>query len=519
MSTAHLVGRFVADRARAASSAVAIDGGGVPVTYGELHERSAALAARLRAAGYGVGDRVASLTRNSADHVVVFFACARAGLLLVPLSWRLATAELTARLRHADVALLLAEDEFHGDANAAVAALPSPPPVVSLGQDGVERDVPARAAGPAPEGEPHDELPLLMLFTSGTGAGPKAALLTHSNCFWASLAASRTLPITREDVVLSVMPQFHVGGWTIQALLAWWVGATVVLERSFSPGRVLELIAGKRVTTMMGVPSHYQRLAQHPAFAAADLSSLRYAVVGGAPMPPAALRAWHDRGVNLAQGYGLTEASPNVLCLEPEEARDRAGWAGRPYPHVDVALADPVTGEPLPDGPGVGELLVRGPGVFAGYWRAPEATAWALRGGWLHTGDLARRDGDGYHQIIDRMDDVFISGGENVSPAEVEHVLSGHPAVAAAAVVGRPDPRWGEVGVAYVVTRPGCDTDAGELLGLCHRELASFKVPVAVEFVAELPRSGLDKVLRRELRRRERDRHRPHCENSEEGAP
>jgi len=254
------------------------------------------------------------------------------------------------------------------------------------------------------------------------------------------------------------------------------------------------------VNTMMGVPSHYLFLAQHPDFPAADLASRRYAVVGGASMPEALLRTWHARDVDLAQGYGLTEASPNVLCREPEQVRERVGWAGRPYPHVDVALADPVTGQQLADGPAAGELLVRGPSVFAGYWRNPAATALALRDGWLHTGDLARRDAEGYHQIIDRVDDVSISGGENVSPAEVENVLFTHPAVADAAVVGHLDARWGEVGVAYVVTRAGCHTDGEELLELCRSALAPFKVPAAVTFVAELPRSAVGKVFRRQLR-------------------
>lgn len=500
MSTAHLLGRFVSDRARARPAAIAVDDRGVALTYGELDHRSSALADRLHAAGYAVGDRVATLTGNSADHVVVFFACAKAGLVLVPLSWRLTTRELTAALEVADVALLLAEDELHHHARAAVAPLPVPPPLARLGSGGVERAVPTRTAEPAPHAELHDELALLMLFTSGTSSGPMPALLSHANCFWTSLAASRTLPMTSKDVVLSVLPQFHVGGWTIQAVLAWWVGATVVLERTFHPGRVLALIADKKVTTMMGVPSQYLLLAQDPAFPDADLTSLDFAIVGGAPMPEPLLRTWHARGVNLAQGYGLTEASPNVLCLMPDEARERVGWAGRPYPHVDVELADPVTGEHLPDGPGVGELLVRGPSVFLGYWRNRAATDRALRNGWLHTGDLARRDAEGYHQIVDRIDDVFISGGENVSPAEVESVLHGHPAVAGVAVVGQPHERWGEVGVAHVVLRPGGHTDAEELLALCRRELAAFKVPVAVHFHTELPHSSVGKLLRRELR-------------------
>ncbi len=271
-----------------------------------------------------------------------------------------------------------------------------------------------------------DDDPLLLVFTSGTQGAAKGALLTHTNCFWTNLSLSRTAELTSRDVVLSVLPQFHAGGWNIQPLLAWWVGATVVLERTFEPDRVLQLIAERRVTTLMGVPTNYLMLAEHPEFENADLSSLRSAVVGGAPMPEPLLRTWHRRGVGLVQGYGLTEAGPNVLCLPDDEARARSGLAGKPYPHVEVAVADPVTGELL-DGAARGELLVRGPGVFAGYFRDPDATARALAGGWLHTGDLVERDTDGYFRIVDRLKDIFIVGGENVSPAEVEAVLGPAP--------------------------------------------------------------------------------------------
>ena len=207
---------------------------------------------------------------------------------------------------------------------------------------------------------------------------------------------------------------------------------------------------------------------------------------------------WHGRGVALTQGYGLTEASPNVLCLPDEDARRRVGSAGKPYPHVEVAVADPVTGEHL-IGPGTGELLVRGPGVFAGYFRAPDATAGALRGGWLATGDLVHRDDEGYFRIVDRLKDIFISGGESVAPAEIEGVLFGHPAVADVSVVGVPDERWGEVGVAWVVVRPGVATDETDLLEFCASNLARFKVPRHVQFVASIPRSASSKAMRRLL--------------------
>ena len=219
-----------------------------------------------------------------------------------------------------------------------------------------------------------------------------------------------------------MLPQFHCGGWNVQALLSWWKGARVVLERTFEPDRCLELIESKRVTTTMGVPANYLFMSQSPRFATADLSRLRRAVVGGAAMPRALLETWRERGVEIVQGYGLTEAAPNVLCLPPEDAVRKAGYAGKPYPQVEVR--DPDRG--LLDAPGEGELLVRGPNVFAGYWRNPEATAETMVDGWLRTGDLAERDDEGYYRISGRLKEMYISGGENVYPAEVEDALLSH---------------------------------------------------------------------------------------------
>jgi fatty-acyl-CoA synthase len=303
------------------------------------------------------------------------------------------------------------------------------------------------------------------------------------------------------DVVLQVLPQFHVGGWNVQPLLAWWKGATVVLEPAFDTGRVLEVIERRRITTMMGVPANYLFMATDPRFRDADLSSLRQAIVGGGPMPEALMQTWQEHGVAIIQGYGLTEASPNVLCLPAEDAACRLGWAGKPYPHVDAGLADPCS-EALIVGPGTGELLVRGPGVFAGYWHDEVATDEALRNGWLHTGDIAERDAEGFYRIRDRLKDMYVSGGENVYPAEVEAVLHEHPAIADAAVLGMPDERWGEVGMAVVVLRTGRSADEAELLAFCRERLAAFKTPRAVRFAAELPRSPSGKLLKRELRER-----------------
>ena len=494
------IGRWLADSARAFPGRVAVDDRGVQTTYGELDRRVGLVVRRLVAAGYRPGDRVATRTGNSTDHVAAFFACARLGIALVPVSWRLAAAEVAQQLMLADPHLLLVENEYRELARDALAMLPEPPPSSALAD--IDNEVATRnhRERPADLREPRGDDALLILFTSGSSGRPKAAILTHDTCFWTNLAFSRTVPLSRDDVVLSVMPQFHVGGWNVQPLLAWWVGATVVLERTFDPRRTLELIRTRGITTMMGVPTHYQLLAEQRGFDDADLGSLHTAVVGGAPATAPLLRTWHGRGVRLTQGYGLTEAGPNVLCLVPEEAGQRCGSAGRPYHHVDVRLVDPVTGEPLA-GAATGELQVRGPSIFTGYFRDPEATARALTAdGWLRTGDLVERDELDYYTVRDRIDDLFISGGENVSPAEVEDVLRRHPAVADAAVVGMPDDRWGQVGVAHVVRRPGVATDAEDLLAHCRLHMAAFKVPVRIIFTEELPTGSLSKIQRRQLR-------------------
>ncbi len=325
-----------------------------------------------------------------------------------------------------------------------------------------------------------------MIYTSGTTGKPKGALLTHANCFWTNLSFDLATGIRPDDVVLQVLPQFHCGGWNVQSILAWWKGARIVLERGFDPQRALELIERKGITTAMGVPANYLFMSQEPRFAEADLSSLRLAVVGGAPMPEALLDVWARRGVDIVQGYGLTEAAPNVLCLPPEDARRKAGWAGKPYPYVECDLS------------AEGELLVRGPNVFAGYWRNVEATEAAFFDGWLRTGDVAERDDEGNYRIRGRVKDMVVSGGENIYPAEIESVLHEHPAVADAAVIGVPDERWGEVCAAFVVLSAPLTEE--ELRAYCLAQLARFKVPKTFRFVDALPRNSMGKVVKADLR-------------------
>jgi len=466
---------------------VAIDFADERITYEVLARRSERILGALVVRGVAHGDRVATLTPNSPDHVALLFACARLGAALQPLNWRLAAAEIRYQLDDAEPALVAVSDEHADLAAEAGGSVPR----AAFGELDAN-SVPA-------EPEVRDDDPLLLSYTSGTTGKPKGAVLTHANCFWANLCFDRMSAIADDDVVLQVLPQFHSGGWNVQPLLAWWKGATVILEPSFEPERVLRLIEEKQVTTMMGVPATYLFMAEQTAFAEADLSSLRLAVVGGAPMPESLLQRWQERGVGIVQGYGLTEAAPNVLCLPPEDATRKLGYAGKPYPHVDVALRDPEDGALL-EGPGTGELVVKGPNVFAGYWRNPEATAAVFADGWLLTGDLAERDGEGYYRIAGRLKDLVISGGENIYPAEIEDVLHAHPDVSEAAVIGIPDERWGEVCLAFVALRVDTAVEEEALLEWCRGRLARFKVPRGVRFVDALPRSAMNKVLKDELR-------------------
>lgn len=485
------LGRWTTDRAATDPARPAIVDRGVVVSYGELEARATALAHALAEAGHGRGARIATITGSTADQVVLLFACAKAGAMLVPLSWRLTAAELRAQLAIADPSLLLVEDDHRPVAEAALAQLADHRiPITTLGAAGVELQVPD-AVRPLGHGSPADDDGLLMLFTSGTTSAPKAVVLTHANCAWANLALSRATPLTPDDVVLQVLPQHHVAGWNIQPLLAWWVGARVVLERTFDAGRALALIERHRVTATMGVPTTFRALIQHPDFAARDLSSIRTAVVGGGMLDPRSAEQLQQHGMRVQQGYGLTEAAPNVtICHDDSDA----GTVGRAYPHVDLALL--VDGQVL-HGPGVGELLVRGPAVSPGYFRDPEATAAAMHGRWLRTGDLVSRDAAGRIRIVDRVKDIVRSGGESIAPIEVELALLEHPAVRDAAVAGVPSERWGEALVAWLVLAEPVDDAA--LRAHLEGRLADFKHPKRFLVVDEIPRTGSGKPLRRAL--------------------
>lgn len=478
---------------------MAIEAAGVETTFAALDERAAAAAGALTSLGVGPGDRVGTLMSNRVEYVEVFLACARLGAILVPFSTHLAAPELEFIATDAGVRALV----YDGDRSETVKAFAPATEiqralVVGEGED-LSYEAALGAAEPrALERVAGDDV-LAIFYTSGTTGSPKGAMLTHDNFFWTNLNMVLALDIERDERSLVVLPLFHVGGWNVNTLGVWWKGGRVVLEESFDPERVLRLVDERRVTSMMGVPTIYQRIADHPAFEATDFSAVRWCVCGGAPLPVALIERYHDKGVPFTQGYGLTEAAPNCLFLPPEDSIAKAGSAGRPYFFCDVEVVDD---NDVPVGPGgTGEVVVAGPSVMKGYWGRPKETAAALRGGWLRTGDVGHVDEDGHVTIVDRVKDMYISGGENVYPAEVEKALAAHPDVAEAAVIGVPDDRWGEAGRALVVRRAGAAITTDDLRSFLSERLAKFKVPRDFVFADTLPRNATGKLLKQELRR------------------
>ena len=475
------------------------------LSYADLHDRADRLAHHLRSVlGLARGDRVAMLSQNCTEFFEVEFATARGGLIMLPLNWRLTVHELGFIIGDAAPKVLIYDTTFAETAEQLRKEC-GIPHLVALQSGNLACDYEKALAGSPPgfvaERAIHDD-PCMVMYTSGTTGLPKGALITHGMQFWNCANLSFPARITRRAVCLTVLPLFHTGGLNCYANPMLHAGATVLVARAFDPGEALRLIgdAAVGVTHFFGVPTMYQVMRDHPRFHETDFSRIHCSGVGAAPMPLGVLRDWADKGLALSQGYGMTETSPTTLVLDPEDAVRKAGSAGRPALHTEVR----VVGEEGQDvAPGVvGELWTRGPNITPGYWNRPDANATSFTDGWLHTGDAATVDEEGFVTIVDRWKDMYISGGENVYPAEVENAIADMPEVAEAGVIGVAHEKWGEVGKAFVVLRPGRELTADAVLAQCRARLARFKQPVYVEFIAALPRNAAGKILKRELKTR-----------------
>jgi fatty-acyl-CoA synthase len=482
------------------------------LTYRQWNERVNRLANWLRhEAGVDKGDRVAILARDGVEHLDWFYACGKLGVIDTALNWRLHWRETVGLIKNTQPQVLL----YSGDFRDAVAQIEAETRhtqyairhYLHVEGDGIpgslhyESAIAASPSTPVTCATLEKEDISCLIFTGGTTGLPKGAMISHRQVCW-NVLNTVIHDLTHDDVYLCVFPLFHAGGLFAYSSSQVVFGNTTVLTRQFDPVQVLDVIQREGVTVFAAVPTMYQMLTQASNWETADLSSLRFCTSGGAPLPvPLVEQYGREKGVRFKQGFGMTEYGPGLFALPPEDAIRKAGSIGRPNFFVDVRVVDDDNNPLGPNEPG--ELVLKGPSGCSGYFGDPQASAAVIDAeGWFHTGDIVYHDEEWYFYVVDRKKDMFISGGENVYPAEIEAMLYKHPAVHMCAVVGVPHEKWGEVGKACVVLKPGASATEDELITFMQEHLARFKVPKSVEFLTELPISGAGKILKRELRQR-----------------
>jgi len=499
-----LHGDVLGERARLTpdKTALVVVPTGQRFNYGELDDRATACA-RSWIAGLGLskGGRIGILANNRVELLDAFFAAGKSGIILVPLGTRLTAHELAYIVRDSGMRALA----YGGEFAATVRELRTLVEVerwIALDdaadpRDGHWADLLSRNPDPRPLTPCLPEDIYCLLYTSGTTGKPKGVMIPHRMVAWNGYNTAICWQLREDDVSPIFTPLYHAGGLGAFLLPIFAIGGTIVLHAGFDTGEIWRTIERERCTVALGVPTIYKLLMEAPEFQSVDLSSVRWLISGGAPLPLYIIEAYQRRGVVFKQGYGLTEVGVNCFSMTVEESVKKKGSLGKPMMFTEARVVDG-DGLEVHDGE-VGELLLRGPHVCLGYWNNPEATTAALDPeGWFHTGDLARRDADGFFTIAGRKKDMFISGAVNVYPAEIEGELLLHAAVKDAAVIGVPDPTWGEVGVAFVVPR-GDPPTAEELTAFLAERLAKYKIPKRFVFIDALPRTPYGKVVKAEL--------------------
>jgi len=485
-------------------------------TYGEFGQRTHRLANALRKLGVQKGDRVSFLTYNSHQLLEAYYGVIEAGAILNPINIRLTPQDIAAILNHSASKAIFYHKDFAPLVEGAKAALTHTEHFVIMegeltGMATHEYEGLLASGAPdylRPEIDENDVAE--VFYTSGTTGKPKGVTLTHRGLHLHALNAALALQFSDVEVILHVVPLFHVNGWGTPHFLTM-VGGTHVMLRKFTPTALLEQVQKHHVTFLLGVPLIFNAVLNTPNLDQYNLSSIHTLAIGGAPSSPTLIRALQEKFGGLVMvGYGLSETSP-VICLAaprqhlahsepPEQKIVRQAMTGWAIPGTRLRVVDASGQDVRPDGQQIGEIIVRSNAVMQGYYKDPEGTAAAIRDGWFYTGDMATIDEEGYLLIKDRVKDIIISGGENISSVEIENALYAHPAVLECAVVAAPDEKWGEVPVALVVTKPGAQADCDELLAHCRKELAGFKVPKQLVFREQLPKGGTGKVLKAELR-------------------
>ncbi|MET8090722.1 long-chain fatty acid--CoA ligase [Micromonospora sp. NPDC005220] len=502
----HGIGAWVAKRRLKSPDQIAIiHGDRSPMTYRQFADAVDRISAVLRERGVGKGDSVAYLGENSPELLQVMFGAAQVGAVFVPVNTRLAVPEIAYVLADCGARVLIHDPDFAVPVASAAATARTPYVIVndegSADRPGLARLARGVVTPFTDHADTAHEDPAAIVYTSGTTGRAKGAVLTHGNLTWVALNCVVDYDVVSTDVALMISPLFHVASLGMGALPVILKGATMVIERGFEPGRALAQIERHGVTMLSGVPTTYQLLADHPAWASTDLSTLTKLTCGGSAVPARILNAYEARGLSFSQGYGMTEAAPGATALPPTMTRVKQGSVGLPHFFTDVRITD-AAGAVLPAG-AVGEIEVAGPNVFPGYHGLPEATAEAFTAdGWFRSGDLGHLDADGYLYISGRLKDMIISGGENIYPLELEQLLTEVDGVTSAAVIGVPDERWGEVPWAIVTVREGASVDTATVRARLDGRIARYKLPKNVVIVDELPRTASGKVRKADLRTR-----------------
>jgi fatty-acyl-CoA synthase len=484
---------MAAKRAEISPSATAfVDAGSGRVwQFRQINDAANAVAAGLGQAGLSRGDRLAILCLNRVEFFIILFACQKAGIILCPLNWRQPAPELVETLEPVGAKALIhdaAQAEPAGDVARAC----------GLGTFAIETDIAswiaAGATGPVAETIPPDQ-PWYLLFTSGTTGRPKAVIQTAQMAWANAVNISQATRMTADDSSVNFLPLFHTAGINLYTLPLFLIGGSSTILPKFEPAQIFDLLKQGRITQFFGVPAIYQAFSLLPDVDEIDWKAIRCGC-GGAPLPEPLIRFFAGLGARVLNGMGMTETGPTVFLMDPENAERKIGSVGRAQMLTEMRLDGVVAGEP-----GSGEIQLRGPNITPGYFQNENATRDAFtRDGWLRTGDIGRRDEDGYIFIVDRIKDMYISGGENVYPAEVERVLNEHADVLEAAVISMPDPKWGEVGAAFIIARPGVTLDPAELRSWSRERMSAYKVPVKITLVEDFPRTAAGKVRKPELR-------------------
>ena len=470
-------------------------------SYLKLNKNASRLAKLMQKKGINKGDRVSLLSFNCIEFFELLFACGKIGAVLVPLNWRLTEPELKYIVSNCSPKIFFYDNAFSAISSSIINSCE-----IDIGIEinpNEEIDEYMRELNCYDETYKEVESCLddtaLIMYTSGTTGHPKGALISHSMQFFNCVNLCSIANLTEKTIQLAVLPFFHTGGANCYACPVLHQGGQVVLMREFNPEKALSLIDNQElgITHFFAVPAPYQFMMQHRDFAQTNFSKLIHAGVGGAPCPESIIEAWQNKGVEVLQGWGMTETSPAGIFLSGADSLNKIGSAGKALLHTEIKIVDNVGQIVKPEE--VGELLIRGPNVTKGYFNNPKATDAAFCDGWLKTGDAAKTDKDGFIYIVDRHKDMYISGGENVYPAEIENILYQLKEIAEAAVIGVPDKKWGETGKAFIVLKPNMTLGSNTVINYCNKYLAKFKIPTVFEFVNILPRNATGKVLKREL--------------------